>query len=80
MLGFPLKLVEQEMPEVGKAITKLPRTAFVQNEFDIVGSAEALRAYLDEIEPPTYQFETIAGNRTHDYLDMQLITNFTKQS
>ncbi|MEJ0073725.1 MAG: hypothetical protein WDN27_06710 [Candidatus Saccharibacteria bacterium] len=78
-LGFPLGAVEGKMPEVAKALADLPPTVFVHNEFDTVGSAEAVRAYLSAAEPPSYTLQVVPGNATHDYVDFKLMTTLALQ-
>jgi hypothetical protein len=71
-MGFPLKVVEADLPEVADALLELPVTSFLHNEHDPLGSAESVRAYISAHAPALYDFKTLPGD-THDYIDLDLI-------
>jgi hypothetical protein len=76
-LGFPLGVIH-DLPEVDTALLKLPPTTFVHNEFDTVGSAEEVKAYIAAHAPANYNLQTIPGNQTHDYTDFDTIVQLAK--
>jgi hypothetical protein len=72
-MGFPLKVVEADLPEVAEALPHLPSTTFLHNDRDPLGPAEAIEKYIGAHKPASYQFMTVRGD-THDYTDFDLIT------
>lgn len=73
-LGFPLQAV-RELPqelEVARALTQLLPTAFVHNQNDPLGPAEAVQSFIQAHAPANYDFRTTPGD-THDYVDFGLI-------
>jgi len=79
-MGFPLSGVEGEIPEVADALPTLPRTTFVHNEFDKVGTSLAVHAYIEAHSPAEFDFRVVPGNDTHDYIDFELITKLALAS
>jgi pimeloyl-ACP methyl ester carboxylesterase len=71
-VGFPLKAVETDMPEVAAALSQLPPTVFLHNQQDPLGSAEAVESYLRAHAPASYEFQIVPG-ATHDYVAFDLI-------
>lgn len=71
-LGFPLRVVAGVRPEVAAGLKSLPRTVFVQNEQDPLGSAAAIQAYVEANPPARYKLQELPGD-THDYTDFKLI-------
>ena len=69
-MGFPLK-VTHDLPqadELAAALPGLPPTAFVHNQNDPIGSAEATREYIAVRAPADYEFIVTPGD-THTYVD-----------
>lgn len=73
-MGFPLKAIESDVPEVESALPQLPPTHFLHNEQDPLGDADAVRGYLEAHAPEQYDLLVSPGN-THDYIDFKLITD-----
>ena len=71
-MGFPLKLVVVEFPEMASALPLLPPTTFLHNEHDPLGGAEVVGAYIEAHAPKIYSLQTLPGN-THDYVDFDLV-------
>ena len=71
-MGFPLKVVEANLPETANALPTLPPTTFLHNEHDPLGSAEEVRVYVSAHAPRSYNLQVLSGN-THDYIDFNLI-------
>jgi len=71
-MGFPLKVAEAQFPEVANALPQLPPTVFLHNERDPLGSAAAVKQYVDAHAPKAYEFQVLPGD-THDYTDFDLI-------
>jgi predicted alpha/beta-hydrolase family hydrolase len=74
-LGFPLAVVESNLPELAAKLPNLPSTVFVQNRDDPLGSFEAVKKYVEANEPKNCEFKELSGS-THDYIDFDLITKF----
>jgi predicted alpha/beta-hydrolase family hydrolase len=71
-MGFPLRVVLDEFPQTGDALTQLPSTVFLHNEHDPLGASDAVRSYLAEHAPHKYELQTLPGD-THDYVNYNLI-------
>ncbi len=73
-LGFPLDVTAKlpQAAELTAAFKQLPPIAFVHNENDPVGSAEAVREYLLANTPADYTLTVTPGD-THDYVDFEQI-------
>lgn len=73
-MGFPLRPA-QELPqalELAVAFKNLPPTVFLHNENDPLGTAEAVREYIERNAPADYEFQITPGD-THDYADFKLV-------
>jgi predicted alpha/beta-hydrolase family hydrolase len=71
-MGFPLTVVNAEFPQVAGALPYLPSTVFVQNEYDPLGTVNAVKTYVRAHAPKTYDVQATPGT-THDYVDFSLI-------
>jgi len=76
-LGFPLKVVVTELPEVADSLPKLPPVHFVHNEHDPLGDADAVKAYLEAHAPESYDLLVSPGD-AHDYVNFDLILDLAK--
>lgn len=72
LLGVPLNSLGKHLPDVHHEFSALPQTTFIQNEHDPLGSAQDVRAYVEQSPPSRMQFVTTPGD-THDYRDFALI-------
>jgi hypothetical protein len=77
-LGFPLKVVKADLPEVAAGLKTLPQAVFVQNEQDPLGSSADMKDYLRTYIPRGYMLKPLPGD-THDYLDFDLIAELASQ-
>lgn len=75
-LGFPLKVVHElpQVNELAKALPSLPFTTFVHNEHDPLGEADTVKEFILKHRPQTYEFKIVLDDATHDYVDLDLIT------
>jgi predicted alpha/beta-hydrolase family hydrolase len=78
-MGFPLKVVMAELPEVASALPLLPLTTFLHNEHDPLGGAEAVLAYIVAHAPEAYTLQTLPGS-THDYVNFDLIKQLATEA
>lgn len=76
-MGFPLKVVETELPELAMPMLSLPPTIFLHNDHDPLGSAERVSEYIAAHAPRAYAFRTLPGS-THDYVDFGLIAQLAQ--
>lgn len=75
-MGFPLKVVEADVPEVTSSLSVLPRTVFVHNQQDPLGSADAVRNFVADHAPGKWKLLTQPGD-THEYLDFELMRSLS---
>jgi len=73
-MGFPLKLIVSEVPDMESALPQLPPTHFLHNEHDPLGDADSVKNYLEAHAPQQYDLLVSPGD-THDYIDFKLITD-----
>lgn len=73
LLGTPISGIAGETAAFAPSLAALPRTTFVQNEYDPFGSADQLDALLEATHPSSYELIVVPGNATHDYIDYELI-------
>jgi hypothetical protein len=80
-LGFPLKTVETEFPEVEQAVPKLPPTTFIQNLNDPLGRFFRVRDYVRKNNPERddFDYKQIPG-ATHDYPDFGLVARLVQEA
>lgn len=74
-LGTPLKLVQREHWPLGEQLRRLKGVdiIFVQNSNDPAGSADELKAFLEDETVTAYRIETPQA-ASHSYPDMGLLT------
>lgn len=76
-MGFPLKVVQEDMPEVAVALSKLPKTTFLHNAHDPLGIGEDVGTYLQiNVAPRQYTLMILPGD-THDYVDLDQIVRLS---
>ena len=75
LLGVPYSGIAGEIQDFLPSLQRLPKTTFIQNEFDPYGGAEGLDALLEVAHPLSYELEVVFDNYTHDYVDYSLVTH-----
>ena len=76
LLGVPFTGIAGETPEFLPGLATLPRTIFIQNEFDPYGSAEGLDTLLARSHPSVFDLVVVENNTTHDYTDFDLLKTY----
>lgn len=76
LLGVPFTGIAGETPEFLPGLATLPRTLFIQNEFDPYGSAEGLDMLLTRSHPSVFDLVVVENNTTHDYTDFDLLKSY----
>lgn len=71
-LGTPLSVIKEEFPHFQENYHALPRTIFVQNENDPLGSSQELGVFLEAGHPYDWELITLPGD-THDYTDFDVL-------
>lgn len=71
-MGFPLNVVEADFPEVATSLPTLPKTIFLHNDQDPLGSYDDVQVYVHAHAPQHYLTIRTPGN-THDYEDFDLM-------
>jgi len=77
-VGMPLEVIPERFPRFNSNIAKLPQTIFLQNSNDPLGSSVELEQYIQKQPPKHWELATFAHN-THDYVNMELITQLVQQ-
>lgn len=72
LMGLPLRGYMSGRLEVAEGLAKLPKTIFLQNSGDPLGSAKDVTSYIEAHPPAAWAIE-IADNNTHDYIDFDTI-------
>ena len=73
LLGVPHNGIAAEIKDFAPGLSSLPKTTFIQNEYDPCGSAVGLDALLEQSYLMVYDLEVVFDNHTHDYFDFNLI-------
>ncbi len=79
LLGTPITGIAGDTPAFAPSLAALPRTVFVQNEYDPYGSAETLNTFLHTYHPAAYELDVVFDNDTHEYVDFERIKHYFKK-
>lgn len=77
-LGVPANHFGQDLPDIRNLFTRLPKTFFIQNHADPLGSSTDIGEILQDYHPCDWDLITNSGD-THDYIDFNGIVDRTKE-